>query len=305
MAYMLANQCWAPGGDFILLILSSYSLYLGGMVLNDVFDVAVDLVERPNRPIPAGQISKRSASLVGFGLLAAGVIFAFLAGWLGNSGAELGWNSPLVRSVSIALALAFCIYLYDGPLKRTIVAPVIMGLCRFLNVLLGASTFIPLAVNLDAASNSQWLGMPQVVVWVACSIGVLVAGVTLLGRREASTKQSRLALAVGGIGILAGLAGIASTVWGNTEFQIAEKTKQMFPLFIGLASLTIVRRVVEAVFVASPNKIQAAVISVLRSLIIFDAMLCYLAAPQNLVYALAVLALLIPSILLSKVISTT
>ena len=42
------------------LLLSSAGLYLGGMVLNDVFDARLDAVERPERPIPSGRVSIRS-----------------------------------------------------------------------------------------------------------------------------------------------------------------------------------------------------------------------------------------------------
>ena len=305
MAYLLVNQSWSPGMELIFLVLASSSLYLGGMVLNDVFDVEVDQVERPNRPIPSGQISKNLASKAGFGLLAIGVVFAIVAGWLGNHGAAIGFDSPLYRTGSIAILLAVCIVLYDGPLKKTIIAPLLMGGCRFLNVMLGASTFIPLATGIETATNQGWLGLPMIIWWVATAIGVLVAGVTLLGRREAAAEQSRIGLTLGGMGIIAGIVGIALTVYSQADFEIPEKTKQLFPLFVGLISMTIVRRVVAAVFVASPPKIQAAVISVLRSLIIFDAMLCYLVSPSSIVYALIVLALLIPSILLSKLISST
>ena len=38
--------------DLWLLLASSFGLYLGGMVLNDVFDAKLDAVERPERPIP-------------------------------------------------------------------------------------------------------------------------------------------------------------------------------------------------------------------------------------------------------------
>jgi 4-hydroxybenzoate polyprenyltransferase len=305
MAYLLVNQSWSPGVELIFLVLASSSLYLSGMVLNDVFDVEVDRAERPNRPIPAGQISKSLASKVGFGLLTLGVVLAVAAGWLGNHGATLGIKSPLFRTGAIAILLAICIILYDGPLKKTIVAPILMGGCRFLNVMLGASTFIPLATGIESAANQGWLGLPMVIWGAASAIGLMVAGVTLLGRREAAAEQSRIGLTLGGLGIIAGLVGIALTAYSKADFDVSEKTKQLFPLFVGLASMTIVRRVVEAVFVATPPKIQAAVISVLRSLIIFDAMLCYLVSPNSFMYALLVLALLIPSILLSKVISST
>ena len=49
--------------DLWLLLASSTGLYFGGMVLNDVFDAKLDAVERPERPIPSGRISLRSAAI--------------------------------------------------------------------------------------------------------------------------------------------------------------------------------------------------------------------------------------------------
>ena len=56
------------------LIIASAALYLAGMVLNDKFDATLDALERPERPIPSGRISAQTASRLGFGLLALGVV---------------------------------------------------------------------------------------------------------------------------------------------------------------------------------------------------------------------------------------
>src|SRR5918996_6509021 len=55
-------------------------LYTAGMFLNDAFDYRFDAVHRPDRPIPAGQVTLREAFAAGFSLLAAGlVLFAIAA----------------------------------------------------------------------------------------------------------------------------------------------------------------------------------------------------------------------------------
>src|SRR3954469_24836031 len=71
----LDSRFFLPAG---LLCLSTIGLYGGGVVFNDVFDAALDAVERPERPIPSGLISKREATLLGGLLLLAGLAFAFL-----------------------------------------------------------------------------------------------------------------------------------------------------------------------------------------------------------------------------------
>ncbi len=62
----------------VWLILSTIGLYGGGVVMNDVFDAALDKVERTERPIPSGLISRSEASALGITLLVIGIYFAFL-----------------------------------------------------------------------------------------------------------------------------------------------------------------------------------------------------------------------------------
>jgi tRNA(Glu) U13 pseudouridine synthase TruD len=59
--------------------------------------------------------------------MAAGVLFA------AATSARLQTATPL----AVAGLLALCVWLYDGLLKRTPAAPLLMGTCRLLNVLLG------------------------------------------------------------------------------------------------------------------------------------------------------------------------
>src|SRR5688572_31926696 len=49
------------------------AFYVGGMYLNDAFDRDIDRRERPERPIPSGQVDAATVFLAGFGLLGAGL----------------------------------------------------------------------------------------------------------------------------------------------------------------------------------------------------------------------------------------
>lgn len=330
MGYLLVHQSWTPTLPLVLVMAASASMYLAGMVLNDAFDFEVDLAERPSRPLPAGDISKKSAWQVGFGLLILGVLIALAAGWVGTSevasGELSGLSNPFWRTGLFAILLAILIVLYDGPMKRTIAAPFLMGGCRTLNILMGASTFSPFvgsaASNFLAATegnpleseplffNNLFLGLPLIVWWVAIAIGTLISGATLLGRKEAVEKQPRGPMVVAALIVVAGLIGLAMTVYCPTKstvtnLEILASQKKLFPLFVALMSFTIMRRVIEAVATLKPKAIQMGVISVLRSLIIIDAAICYLAMPDQIVYALIVLSLLIPSLVLGKYIAST
>ncbi|RIA45424.1 UbiA family prenyltransferase [Dichotomicrobium thermohalophilum] len=115
----------APDLATMLLLILAVSLhYTGGMFLNDAFDAEIDAAQRSNRPIPTGKISRSTVFLLGAGQLLAGVLLLFAvsaaAGWLG-------------------VALAGAILLYDWLHKRTTLAPVIMGACRFLVYLIAAA----------------------------------------------------------------------------------------------------------------------------------------------------------------------
>lgn len=109
----------------VWLILSTMGLYGGGVVMNDVFDAELDAVERPERPIPSGLVSRAQASILGLILLAAGIFFASLAS---------------TYSAILAIAIAIGAVVYDKWGKHHVFwGPFNMGVCRGLNLLLGLS----------------------------------------------------------------------------------------------------------------------------------------------------------------------
>lgn len=120
----------------ILLILSTIGLYGGGVIMNDVFDAALDRVERPERPIPSGQVTKKQATILGIVFLLGGIIAA-------------GFVHENFFSIStiIAITIAVAALVYDKWGKHhPVLGPINMGLCRGLNLLLGIS-IIPEVVS--------------------------------------------------------------------------------------------------------------------------------------------------------------
>ena len=148
---------------WLILATSSACLYTSGMVWNDYFDIEQDVRERPFRPLPAGQVSSRTALVLASGLMLAGSILAFLVNWIAGS---------------IAAALAAVVLLYDRFLKRTALGPLGMASCRFLNVLLGFAATESAVVSVGLRLH------------LATIVGLYVAGVTWFARREASASQS-------------------------------------------------------------------------------------------------------------------
>src|SRR3954447_19272886 len=58
------------------LCLAMSALYTAGMFLNDAFDREFDAEVRPDRPIPAGDVSVRETFAIGWLLLASGLLLA-------------------------------------------------------------------------------------------------------------------------------------------------------------------------------------------------------------------------------------
>lgn len=120
--FLLGDQEFLP---VFLLCLSTMGLYGGGIVFNDVFDVDLDRIERPERAIPSGAISKKEATLLGIVLLCIG-IFAACA---------FSLRSGIIAFLILVFALVYNKfskhYAFLGPLN--------MGVCRGMNLLLGVS----------------------------------------------------------------------------------------------------------------------------------------------------------------------
>lgn len=140
--------------NLILITISSMLLYTGGIVFNDVFDAALDQVERPERPIPSGRIKKSSAAILGTVAFAIGCALAFLVN---------------VSAFTISLAIVLMCLLYNAKAKHHFIAgPIVMGTCRGLNLLLGMA--------LLPASLEYW--------YIAIVPIIYIASVTNISRGE-------------------------------------------------------------------------------------------------------------------------
>jgi 4-hydroxybenzoate polyprenyltransferase len=91
-------------------------LYVAGMYLNDAFDRRWDAEHRPERPIPAGEVSARAVFQAGFGMMGAALVVLGAA--------------TTSRALVAGLVLAGLILLYDVSHKSNRFAPAVMGLCR-------------------------------------------------------------------------------------------------------------------------------------------------------------------------------
>ncbi len=281
-----------PWAAWLAMIAASALLYTSGMVLNDVYDFDTDMRERPHRPLPSGQIQLARARRLGFILLAVGMATGWLVGFAAAPPTWLAWRSGI-----IACSLALCIWLYDAVLKGTLVGPLAMGGCRTLNVLLGMSIGDPLQ------APATLLSFPADQLLVAGAIGVYVVGVTWFSRSEA-TLSRRATLALGMALMVVGLVMLALFPrLAAPGARYSMDPMMIWPFAVMLLMLSTLRRCAMALQNPRPQRVQAAVRQCLFSLIFLDAGVCLLIAPWT--YAVGVLALLVPTLLLSRWIYST
>lgn len=151
----------ASGRDVLTAAASMSLLYVGGMYLNDAFDRESDAKLRASRPIPSGEVAWATVFIIGFALLAAGIILlAALSAQAGLAG----------------LALAALIVIYDFHHKGNPLSPLLMGLCR-------ALVYVGAAAVLGAALETP-------VLIGAGALLLFVAGLTLAAKQESLDRVS-------------------------------------------------------------------------------------------------------------------
>ncbi|MDX1965748.1 MAG: UbiA family prenyltransferase [Planctomycetaceae bacterium] len=275
LGFHLTHASFEPLPKFLGLLISSCCLYLSGMVFNDVFDVVQDASERPTRPIPSGRVARRSAAILGSVLMLLGVGSA--------------WTVTAL-SGETALVLVAAILAYDGYLKRTLLGPIGMGLCRFLNLMLGAS-------GGDFATLADFWAMPQVA--VAAGLGTYIVGVTWFARTEA--KMSARTGLMGGLMIMdAGIAALAWLVAANPR-----DGQQQAPLILlGVIAASLNMRAMNAITDPSPPQVQGLIKLFLLNYVTLSATLVYWQT-GNPVLAFGTACLVLPAMLISRLIAMT
>lgn len=292
MGFVFVHSGFEPVFVLVLLVLASSCLYTAGMVLNDVNDIEADSRERPERPLPAGRISRARAAAIGYGLLVGGVLAAAAGGYLQPIDGAMPW-----RGCAVASMLAICVVLYDSTLKSTPIGPIAMGACRFFNVLLGMSMAVPIV-----GANTFW-GYGQHHLAAAGGIGVYIVGVTWFARNEAG-KSSKPQLAMATAVMMAGIALLALVRRAAPNgFPSSQLTEQTYYLLLGLLAFTILRRCGIAISNPTPQQVQFAVKHGILSLIVLNAAVAL--GVSQWYYALAILCLLIPTLILGRWIYST
>ncbi|SEM38207.1 4-hydroxybenzoate polyprenyltransferase [Olivibacter domesticus] len=218
----------------VLLCVSTIGLYGGGIVFNDVFDAALDKIERPERPIPSGIIPIQRAFILGTVFFVMGVIAAFLVNFTAGY-------------LAVFIVLTALLYNKWGK-HHAMLGPPNMGLCRGLNLLLGVS-ILP----------NQVIAM-----WYVALVPILYIGaITLISRGEVSgsTKKPLLVAAVLYAIVIAAIGSLANH---NQHFFLTVTTLLIFAWMV-------YRPLWKAIKNSSGKNIREAVRAGILSLIVMNA----------------------------------
>jgi 4-hydroxybenzoate polyprenyltransferase len=240
---LIAGGAWQSGRTGLVVVAMTL-FYTGGMYLNDYFDRVIDAHERPERPIPAQEISRHSVAAIGGGLLGGGLALM----------ASLG-----LAALASAFVLAAAIIAYDLYHKGNPASPLVMGLCRALvyvgaaasvgeispAVLVAALALLTFVAGISYAAWQERLDRPRHL-WPL----VLLAPPLLLALP--ALQQGAVAVAV----YLALIAAIACAIYLLAERPMADAVPRAVGLLIAAISL------VDAAFLAGIGAIAPALVAI-------------------------------------------
>lgn len=103
LAYFIASGTLIPGT--IVLVVIVFLITAGGNTINDYFDVAIDRINRPDRPLPSGEMDTCKAGILAFALFFGGILLSI-------------FTNPLCFFIAVFNALL--LFLYAARLKRMI-----------------------------------------------------------------------------------------------------------------------------------------------------------------------------------------
>ena len=95
LAYFIASGTLVP--EAILLIAIVFLITAGGNTINDYYDAGIDRVNRPDRPIPSGEVSLRGAWILSFILFFGGIVLSL-------------FTNPLCATIAVFNAMLLFLY---------------------------------------------------------------------------------------------------------------------------------------------------------------------------------------------------
>ena len=275
--YLLCGGMASSPGRWLPLVIASMAIYAAGVALNDLLDLEVDRGERPGRPLPSGQLSRGFAFRV--------ILAAFAIGFAASTFSG-------TRGMIAAAALIGCVTGYDALLRRTVLGPIAMGLCRAINVLMGMS------IHPGFGGEVGWT--------VAVGYGLFIAGITWISRHETEQGSAREP-SIGLVFQALALSLIAVATTRGASLPSPPIGRPIPPLFGQIVLLAISVRILSAGLRAArdprPSTLQHAVRTGILSLIWIHTGL--VAAIRGPIAALLIAGLWIPALIAARRIEPT
>ena len=153
---------FAPAGPAAVVAVAIALFYTAGMILNDVMDLAIDRRERPERPLPSGEVSVRAAVAAVVALFVAGEVLLALRDW---------------RAAAAGLGLIALIVIYDAWHKGNAISPLLMAACR-------AMVYVVAGLAIAGALNEELWG-------AAAMMLIYVVGLTQVAKAESGGLAAR------------------------------------------------------------------------------------------------------------------
>ena len=254
--------------NLLLLMTTSILLYVVGIIINDYRDLEIDRKERPDRPLPAGKISPRSALAFVFVATISAIFLATLVG---------------IPSVLLAVILLITIIAYDCWLKNNFLGYFAIALARVINVVLGYSAGITLLI-----SNQNEITRLSVIL---ISTFLYVTAISYISRKEveSSPKKSNFQISIVLLSLIPAILTFF-TLMGVFKWDLFLS----LIIFIGMLIESLVGKY------GSPNPEVAKKIvrNLVLSIIILDS--TFLSGTLGFAYGLSLLVLLIPAAILSR-----
>lgn len=181
-----------PWPVFYRIAIAVSLLYTSGMFLNDAFDYESDAVARPDRPLPAGDVSVIAAFVVGFVLMTVGELIIAAQG---------GTYAPAAWGLGLAAAIIY----YNARHKRDPFGPLVMGICRGLVYCVAASAIAP--------------SLPAAVFIAAVVMTAYVLSLTFIAKKLGPKAGVAIPLLIAGISVVD--AAVIALAGGGLRLALA------------------------------------------------------------------------------------
>jgi len=127
-AYMLVRNGFLPeiGLDMWLLIVSTMLVAAGGYIINDYYDLKIDLMNRPEKVVVGRELSRRKALLMHTTLS----VVSIMVGWM------VSWQLAMIHVFSVTM-----LWYYSNHLRRIFIGKAVIAMLTALSILIVGVAF--------------------------------------------------------------------------------------------------------------------------------------------------------------------